>query len=180
MSARGEIKRLLEEWERLQQKIRNRIDRGEIVKPDSGNLVKDVLQAIEKEVTHYKPCLKGHQVPLLGSSGNRWTPDIVIENIEIEDEIDRVKAILECKNIKKGTKIQTYRSSHVPRAYTELADLGNWKKPLKFVIFSWRPDKGRGGFDFDALFRSIGAKIIDWSDDHEWFLDFILVILGTK
>lgn len=173
-----ELRDLLRKIESMEQEMKNLIDRGEIVKPDSRNLVKDILEAIEKYIAHHKPSLKTRtEVNMIGSSGNWWRPDVVIEDTKIEDEVDRVKAIIECKEIREGTSYQTYRYAHVPRAYTELADLRNWEKPLKFVIFSRRLDKGKRGFDSDALFKSIGAEIIDWSDGYEWFLKFISRIL---
>jgi len=160
--------------EKLQQKIKDMIDKKEVSKPDSGNLVKDILEAIEKYVISNKPHLKVSQVQLQGLSGNWWRPDIVVEDASKEDEMENIMAIIECKEVGKETSYSTYRSSHIPRAYMELADLGNYDKSLKFVIFSRRLDKGKRGFDFDALFSSIDAEIIDWSDKYEWFLDFIL------
>ena len=171
-----EIKRMVKELEKLRQEIKDMIDRKEISKPESGNLVKDVLEAIEKYVISNKPHLKVSQgqVSLQGFSGNWWRPDIVVEDTSIEDEVESIKAIIECKEVGEETSYSTYRSSHIPRAYMELADLRNWEKTLRFVVFSKRLDKGKRGFDFDALFSSINAKIIDWSDKYEWFLDFIL------
>ena len=63
------IKRMEKELEKLQQEIKDMIDRKEISKPESGNLVKDVLEAIEKYVISNKPHLKVSQVPLQGFSG---------------------------------------------------------------------------------------------------------------
>jgi len=88
----------------LEQEMKSRMDEGEIVKPNSGNLVRDIREAIEKYVIPDKP---------------------------------------------------------------------DWEKPLKFVVFSRRLDKGRGQRDFEALFKSIGAEIIDWNDKYEWFLKFV-------
>ena len=173
-----EIKRMEKELEKLQQEIKDMIDRKEISKPESGNLVKDVLEAIEKYVISNKPHLKVSQVSLQGFSGNWWRPDIVVEDTSIEDEVESIKAIIECKEVGKETSYSTYRSSHIPRAYMELADLRNWEKTLRFVVFSKRLDKGKRGFDFDALFSSIDAKIIDWSDKYEWLLDFILRLIS--
>jgi len=169
-----EIKRMAKELEKLRQEIRSMIDRKEVSKPDSGNLIEDVLEAIEKYVISKKPHLKAGQVQLQGFSGNWWRPDIVVEDTSIEDEAESIKAIIECKEVGEETSYSTYRSSHIPRAYMELADLRNWEKSLRFVVFSRRSDKGKRGFDFDALFSSINAKIIDWGDKYEWFLDFIL------
>jgi len=170
------LERLIKEIEALKQELRDGIDEGEIVKPDSGNLIKDVLEAIEKYVTCYKQNLKVRQeVPLQGLSGNWWKIDVVIEDIKLED---RIKSIVECKQIDEGTSYQTYRYAHVSRAYTELADLRNWEKPLKFVIFSRRLDKEKKGFDADALLKSISAEIIDWNDKYDWLLKFILAFGG--
>ena len=169
-----ELKDHLRKIESVEQEIKNMIDRGEIVKPDSGNLVKDILQTIEKHIVHRKPGLKARtEVNMIGSSGNWWKPDIVIEDTEIEDQVDRVKAVIECKQPGEETSITTYETAHIPRAYMELADLGNYEKSLRFVIFSHRLDR-KGGRDFDSLFRTIGAEIIDWSDNYEWFLKFII------
>jgi len=170
-----DLKEIMRKIEDLQQKVKDMIDRNEIYKPNSGNIVEDVLEAIEKYVTTEKPYLKAsREKPLLGLSGNWWRPDIVVEDTSIEDEGESVKAIIECKEVSKGTSYSTYRYSHIPRAYTELADLRNWEKSLRFVIFSRRMDRGKRGFDIDALFSSIDAKIIDWNDKYEWLLDFIL------
>ncbi|MFB0522221.1 MAG: hypothetical protein ACETV1_00490 [Candidatus Bathyarchaeia archaeon] len=157
----------------LEQEIKNMIDREEIVKPDSRNLVKDVLEAIGKHIVHRKPGLKARTVvDMIGSSRNWWRADVMIEDTEIEDEVGRVKAIIECKQIGEKTSINTYETAHIPRAHMELADLRNYEKSLRFVIFSHRLDR-KGGRDFDSLFRTIGAEIIDWSDDYEWFLKLI-------
>lgn len=81
-----DLEKRIEELKDLEQEIKNMIDRGEIVKPDSGNFVRDILQTIEKHIVDRQPGLKARtEVNMIGSSGNWWKPDIVIEDTEIED-----------------------------------------------------------------------------------------------
>ena len=176
-----DVREIVEQVEKLLQEMRTVIDKGEIAKPNSGNLKNDVVEAVDRYITPYKPSLKVRPKALIDRSplqgfSNRWKPDVVIEDTEIEDEVDRVKAIVECKEPTPGAKYETFRYTHVYRAYVEFTDLRNWGKPLKFAIFSRRLDKGRRGFDSDALLESIGARPVDWSENYEWFTHFVLSI----
>ena len=172
-----ELEKKIKELEELEEKLKKVgvQDLDHITKPCSGNITEDVFKAIEKYIVPCKPSLKPiKEYSLLGESGNWWRGDIVIK----DRETNSVEVIIECKNMKEETSSQTFKTSHIPRAYMILGDLRNWKKALKFVIFTRIIKEGRGK-DYKALFNCIGAEMIDWSDD-DWLCFVAKIVSFTK
>jgi hypothetical protein len=144
--------------EELEEKVRGAIEHLNMqgVKITKGGLLKD----------------------LRGASGNTWDTDIVLEKVAEGPRIGKdvglalrsVKtkclALIECKNVKSRLP-GTYRTQ-LFRAYVELADLRNMGCP-KFVVI---PRRLATRFDYDSLFKSIQAGIVEWSNqrDREGFL----------
>ena len=172
-----ELEKKIKELEELEEKLKKVgvQDLDHITKHCSGNITKDILEAIKKYIVPCKPSLYPFkEYKLQGESGNWWRGDIVIK----DRETNSVKVIIECKNMAEGTSSQTFKTSHIPRAYMLLSDLRNWKNALKFVIFPRIIKEGRGK-DYKALFNCIGAEMIDWSDD-DWLCFVAKIVSFTK
>jgi predicted membrane metal-binding protein len=108
---------------------------------------------------------------ILGKSENRLHPDIVAEkrSLKTSATAKRPLLIIECKDV-KSVNGSTYRNQ-LQRAYAELADLRDLRRCAKYVIVpKKRHRRNSRDFDYDAYFKSIGVKLIEWNGGKKTFL----------